>query len=100
MPRRTGNTENPLQLRIQVISVPKKMTPEQYLRSLLRSLETGTLPRGVNVELHWRNPATQYGRTKNWQSDEFLTAMSESSEGFTTAVHDMIVRKLNQIRGR
>ncbi len=86
--------KNPLQIRIQVLRVPARMSPRQYVRLLLRALDTGDLPRGVKVELWWRNPATRHGATREWQSGEFTEVISESSPGFSTVVRRTLHRKL------
>lgn len=91
--------KNPLQVRIQLVNKPVRMKPKTYLRTLLQAISTGEMPDGLEVELHWRNPATRQGRTKNWQSDEFTNAISESSAGFAGVVRRSIERKLIQLRG-
>jgi hypothetical protein len=70
------------------------MNPKTYLRSLLDGMQSGELPRGVKVELYWRNPETHSGRSKNWQSDDFLNAIAESNGGFASALERVINRKL------
>lgn len=85
-----------LQIRIQALHVPKGMAPGVYLRSLLRAMDTGALPRGVDVELHWRNPETRHGRSKEWQSDSFLGAIADSSAGFSMILRRMLQRRLYQ----
>jgi len=87
-----------LQVRIQALSVPARMKPKAYLRALLRAINTGELPEGVEVELHWRNPATKHGKTKNWRSDEFTDAIAESSPGFAGVVRRSIQKRLLGLR--
>lgn len=99
MPREY-NAGNPLQLRLQAVSIPKGVTPERYLKGLLRATVTGELPRNWEVLIHWRNPATAHGRTKNWQSSEFTEALGDSSAGFTSTVRLMIQQKLMELRSR
>lgn len=63
---------NPLQLRVRAVSLPKRLKPVTYLKTLIHSLDTGEpLPSSWDVEIHWRNPKTRSGRTRHWQNDEF-----------------------------
>jgi len=96
---RKNNDQNPLNLRIRAVTVPKNMTPDKFLRSLLAVIDDGAdMPRGVEVELHWRNPATKHGKSRNWDSGEFIEVITDSSPGFQTAVRRMIFKKLAQFR--
>lgn len=88
---------NPLQVRIQARSVPKGMSPKQYLRALLRATSGAELPRGVEVELHWRNPKTKNGKTKIWRHEEFEDAIAGSSLGFVNVVRRAIMRRLGRV---
>lgn len=90
---------NVLQVRIQALKVPARMSKETYLRGLLKAIDTGVLPRGVEVELHWRNPNTITGRTKNWQSDDFNQAIADSSAGFSGVVRRAIEQQIRKARG-
>ncbi len=92
MPRKRKQPR--LDLRIQAIAKPRRMSPEQYLKALKKATVTGELPRGLEVELHWRNPDTMSGRSKNWQSDDFLGALESSTDGFRAIVRAMIERRL------
>ncbi len=91
MPRKH---QAPIEFRIKALSVPRGTDPKLYLRSLLTGIDSGELPRGVKVELFWRNPETKSGRSKNWQSDDFITAVSESNAGFASSLRAVIQRKL------
>ncbi len=93
MPRKRRNA--PLDLRIRALRVPRTMSPDTYLRSLLRGMESGDLPRGLDVELYWRNPETRSGRSKNWQSGAFLDVVADSSEGFSTLLRRVLQRRLH-----
>lgn len=96
MPRK-DNSKNPLEIRIEAISVPRRMTPEKYLKALLKTTRTGAdLPRGLEVEIHWRNPNTKKGNTKHWRSDEFQDALSESTPGFRGVVYESILKQLRR----
>ncbi len=87
--------KNPLQIRVEAISIPKRIKPLVYMRELIHAVDTGEdLPRGWSVDIHWRNPATRSGRTRHWQSDEFSGAVADSSAGFRTLLRRMLVRKL------
>lgn len=98
MPRRS-NINNPLQLRIQAVSLPKRMTPEKYLRRLIQAIDTGeALPRTWDVQLHWRNPGTRVGVTKRWRKDAFLDAIQESRAGFVDIVRGELVARLRRIK--
>jgi hypothetical protein len=91
MPRKI---QTPIEFRLRALAVPRSMNPTTYLRSLLYGMQSGELPRGVKVELYWRNPETHSGRSKNWQSDDFLNAIAESNGGFASALERVINRKL------
>lgn len=84
---------------MQAVSLPRRVKPEAYLRALIRSVDTGeSLPRGWEVQIHWRNPATRSGRTRYWQDDEFAGAVADSSAGFNTLLRRMLVRRLYKAR--
>lgn len=93
MARKKKNAK--INFRIQALKVPRGIRPDDYLRALLRSMETGSLPRGLDVQLHWQNPETRSGRSKGWQSDAFLEAVADSSEGFNTLLRRVIQRRLH-----
>lgn len=96
MPRK-DNSKNPLEIRIEAISVPRRMTPEKYLKALLKTAKTGApLPRGLEVDIHWRNPKTKKGKTKHWREDDFQEALLESSAGFRGVVYQSILRQLRR----
>lgn len=85
---------NRLEIRLQAKAKPPRMSAERYLRELYRATFTGELPRGLEVDLHWRNPDTVSGRSRNWQSDTFEGALESSSDGFREIVRRMIERRL------
>lgn len=96
MPRKDNNN-NPLQIRIQAVSLPKRTSPRAYLQRLLRFVERGEpLPSLWEVRLHWRNPNTRAGRTRNWQEDDFMNAIENSRSGFVGIVRDSLVRQLRR----
>ena len=97
MPRKHNNN-NPLQIKIRPVTLPKSVTPKRFFQTLLKAIDTGSdLPRGWEVDLHWRNPGTRHGLTKRWRSDAFVDAISDSREGFVWIVRSAIVARL---RGR
>ena len=97
MPRK-DNKNNPLQIRIRAVSLPKGVTPEKYHERLLAVIHEGAaLPRGWNVEIHWRNPSTKVGATKQWRSDDFESAIDESRSGFVAAVSVALSRRLRRM---
>lgn len=83
-----------IDIRVQALSVPDTMLRDDYFRALLRGMATGTYPRGLEVELHWRNPETKHGRSREWQSGEFSEVVADSSEGFSTVLRSMLRRRL------
>ncbi len=90
---------NPLELKIRMVSLPRKTKSLTYWQTLLRALDSGAeLPRGWDVEISWRNPMTRSGVTKKWRSDAFADAVNESRAGFITGVRDMIVSKIDYHR--
>jgi hypothetical protein len=91
---------NPLEISIRALSLPKGVKPARFIRELIRASDTGEdLPRGWDVEIGWRNPATRSGRTRHWQFDEFSAAVADSSPGFNTLLRRILVRKLARARG-
>ena len=93
MPRKKRK-QSRIELRIQAVKRPKRMKPTTFYAALLRAMDSGEMPRGIDVQLHWRNPETISGRSREWQSDEFMTALEDSSEGFSTLVRRAIQRQL------
>lgn len=93
MPRQLNT---PIEFRIRALKVPRGVSGKSYLRTLLDSMSTpeNPLPRGFQVELFWRNPEVSAGRSKNWQSNDFLSAVSDSNAGFASALRGVIQRKL------
>lgn len=92
-----------LQIRVQAIALPKKIKPDAYLKRLIQSVDTlEPLPYGWEVRLHWRNPDTMTGATKNWQDGEFSDVVNDSSDvwgpGFSTVLRGMLLQKLSQVR--
>lgn len=95
---RKDNANNPLQIRIEAISVPRGTKPRAYLSNLIRAIDGGyDLPRGYEVRLHWRNPNTMDGKTKNWRSDDFVDAIADSRPGFNDIVRNAIVKRLRRL---
>lgn len=92
---------NPLQLRVEALSLPKNLKPVRFLQTLIRSLDTGEdLPASYDVAIHWRNPSTRSGRSRFWQDDEFSSAVADSSAGFRTLLRRVLVRQLLKARMR
>lgn len=88
---------NPLQIKIDVVSLPRRVKPETFHKRLLAAIDSGEdLPRGWNVQISWRNPATKNGRTKNWQTDEFTDALSNSSAGFRNVAKRAILNAMGR----
>lgn len=100
MPRK-DNSRNPLQLRIQAVSVPKTIKPEQYLERLKEVITEGReLPYGWDVRLHWRNPGVKYGQSKRWRYDNFFDAVTESRKGFNNILLWTIEAQLERVQQR
>lgn len=98
MPRK-DNYNNPLNIRVQAVSLPKKTSPKLYLQKLLRFIDNGEpLPRSWDVRLHWQNPETRAGRTKDWQEDYFQDAIENSRSGFVGIVRGSILRQLRRLQ--
>lgn len=98
---RKDNSRNPLQIRIEALSIPARMRqrPDLYLKSLLNHVRRGEdLPRGMEVAIHWRNPRTKHGLTKRWREDDFESAIADSSAGFRMIVEQSILKKLRGLR--
>lgn len=98
MPRK-DNSNNPLQIRIQARSVPASYAgnPKKYLKALLNFIRHGEeLPRGLVVDLHWRNPASK-GVSGDWRFDDFEDAISESNSGFVTTVENSLIKRLRRL---
>lgn len=97
MPRK-DNSDNPLQIRVEALSVPKGTTARVYLSRLIRAIDTGEdLPRGWQVLLHWRNPRSG-GKTRNWRNDDFVDAVADSRPGFNGIVRRALVAQLRRAR--
>ena len=97
MPRK-NNDKNPLQIRLQTDSLPKSVTPKQYYRRLLEHIVKGTpLPSKWEVNLSWRNPNTLLGRTKDWQTDDFESAIADSRSGFVSIVHRELLKRYRRL---
>jgi hypothetical protein len=95
---RKDNSKNPLQISMRAISLPRGTSPKKYLTRLLQHIKTGDpLPPSWDVEISWRNPGVHSGRSKNWQTDDFESAVSESSDGFNSIVAEAIHRKLRRL---
>jgi len=94
---RKDNTNNPLQIRVEAVSVPRGTSPRKYLTELIRAIDTGSdLPRGWDVRLHWRNPNTLSGLTRNWRNDDFVDAVADSRPGFNSIVRNALVKRLRR----
>lgn len=97
MPRK-DNENNPLQIRVRVISLPKSVTPKAFHQRLIQVITEGrSLPWSWQVEVGWRNPGTKHGLTKKWRFDDFESAVSDSREGFNMLLHDALMRRLRRI---
>src|SRR5262245_43007237 len=82
---RKDNSRNPLQLRIEAVSVPKSVRPETYVQRLMDTITEGReLPSQWDVRLHWRNPGVKHGLTRRWRVDSFEDAVRESRSGFNS----------------
>jgi len=92
---------NPLEIRVQAVSLPKGTKPEAYLRRLIRAVDNEEpLPRGWDVRLHWRNRETRSGRTRRWQEDDFLNAVQDSRSGFNDILRGLLVSRLYRARSK
>jgi hypothetical protein len=89
---------NPLQIKIKAQAMPVGVGSEEYLTTLLESVDSGVLPEDWDISIAWRNPATKQGRSRQWQEDEFMGALAASSSGFMTAVKRVIRRGLAKVR--
>jgi len=95
---RRDNTNNPLQIRIEAVSIPRGTKPRVYLSKLIQAIDTGQdLPRGWDVQLHWRNPHTISGATRNWRQDDFVDAVADSRPGFNDIVRNAILKRLRRL---
>lgn len=100
MPRK-DNSDNPLQIRVQAVSLPKRTKAEKYLRRLIQSLDSAEpLPDRWEVLIHWRNPNTSSGRSKFWQQGPFNEVLADSSAGFGLIVRAALVRQLRGAQGK
>jgi hypothetical protein len=98
---RKNNDNNPLQIRLRVNSLPKRVTPEMFHRRLIEVLKgKRDLPPLWDVEIGWRNPGTKHGLTKKWRYADFETAVSDSREGFNVLLYDVLVRRLRRIQAK
>lgn len=89
---------NPLQVRVNAIRLPKRLKRSTYLKRLLDAISSGEdLPRGWQVEIEWRNPATKNGKTKHWQADDFVDALANSSAGFRNVTARAILSAMGRI---
>ncbi len=95
MPRRR---QDPIEFRIRAKRIPRGMKPRDYLESIYVATAGIDLPDNLKVELFWRNPETKNGRSRNWQSADFETAVSESNAGFSSALRAVIQRKIDGVR--
>ena len=99
MPRK-NNDNNPLQIRLRAISLPR-VKPQTYYRRLMQVITEGRpLPESWNVELHWRNPNVKHGLTKRWRKDDFESAVSDSRDGFNMLLHDALARMIQRYKKR
>lgn len=97
MPRR-DNRNNPLQIKVKPVTLPKNVTQKRYFQVLLKAIDSGSdLPRGWQVDIHWRNPKTRMGATKRWRSDNFADAIADSREGFVSIVRSEIAFRLRRM---
>ena len=100
MPRK-DNRDNPLQIGLRVISLPK-VSPKRFHQRLIQFIDEGRpLPSSWQVEVRWRNPKTKHrpqNATWKWQTDDFESAVSESADrgGFNMILRDALVRRLRR----
>jgi len=95
---RKNNDNNPLQIKLRVNSLPKSITPKKFYRRLMAVIKEGRdLPPSWDVEIYWRNPGTRHGLTKRWRSDDFVSAVSDSREGFNAILYDVLSRRLRRM---
>lgn len=101
MPRGRYRRTNPLEIRVVALRIPKsRVSPLGYLRALLQAVDTETLPRGWQVELHWRNRETSAGRTAEWQNGPWSEVLADSNAnglGFSTALRRILQRKIQEV---
>lgn len=81
---------NPLELEIKNVSIPVGVTFRQYVDGLKGAIRSGRLPSGWKVDIAWRNPETKNGRSKNWQQGEWGEVLEASSQGFATALRNVL----------
>ena len=98
---RKDNRNNPLQIRIQAASIPKSVRPETYLQRLMQNITEGReLPPKWDVRIHWRNPGTRHGLTKQWRYDSFEDAIAESRPVFGEIVYGALQHQLRNLEIR
>jgi len=96
---RKNNDNNPLQIKLRVNSLPKRVTPEIFYTRLIEAIQgKRDLPPLWDVEIGWRNPGTRYGLTREWRYADFETVVSDSREGFNMLLLDVLVRRLRRMQ--
>jgi hypothetical protein len=100
MPRR-DNARNPLEIRLRLESLPRRVSPITYYKRLLRCLDSGgdlALPDLWEVRVEWRNRNSR-GRTRFWQDGEFSEVVADSAErgGFNSILRGAIQSRLNRV---
>lgn len=95
---RKNNDNNPLQVRLRVKSLPQYVTPRKLYQRLMQVIKDGRdIPASWDVEVLWRNPKTRHGLTRKWRSDDFVSAVADSREGFNALLYDSLARRLRRI---
>ena len=95
---RKNNNNNPLQVKLKVLSLPKGVSAKRFNQRLIEHIDEGRpLPRSWDVEISWRNPKTKHGATKRWRSDPFEDAIADSRSGFVSLMRDVLVRRLRRL---
>ena len=96
---RKNNDNNPLQIKLRVESLPKSVTPKRFHQRLIQFMKDGTeLPSKWIVNIGWRNPKTHHGKTRQWQWDDFESAVSASGDGFNSILLSVLQSRLRRMR--
>jgi len=78
--------ENRLELKVEV-SGPAGSSQQERVEAALRYVRHGSLPAGFSFDaIHWRNPDTKSGRSRNWQDGEPGNVLKNSTGGFRNAL--------------
>lgn len=92
--RRARRKPRPVQIRVKVVSVPAGVSHGEFLAGLDGAVVSKQLPDDWEVDIMWRNPTTQQGRSKDWQRGDWETVLTDSSPGFQTVVANAVDRQL------